>query len=100
MPIFTIQERIVSGVAIISINGRADAHGRDDGIGRHWRRRLIEAGTVRIVLDFAEAPDIDSTALGNVSRAHATVMRRRRRAQAAARQGSCAGSCSSLRRPP
>ena len=71
----TIQERIVSGVAIVSINGRVTL---TDGTTEFddTMQRLIQEGNVRVVLDFAQVPYIDSTALGTILRTHATVTRR------------------------
>ena len=71
----TIQERIVSGVAIVSISGRVTL---TDGttVFDDTMQRLIQEGHVRVVLDFADVPYIDSTALGTILRTHATVTRR------------------------
>ena len=71
----TIQERIVSDVAIVRITGRVTlTEGTpefDDVL-----QRLVQQGHVRIVLDLADVPYIDSTALGSLLRTHATVSRR------------------------
>jgi len=71
----TIQERIVSDVAIVRISGRVTlTEGTpevDDVL-----QRLVQQGHVRIVLDLEEVPYIDSTALGSLLRTHATVSRR------------------------
>ena len=71
----TIQERIVSDVAIVRITGRVTlTEGTpefDDVL-----QRLVQQGHVRIVLDLEEVPYIDSTALGSLLRTHATVSRR------------------------
>jgi anti-sigma B factor antagonist len=71
----TIQERIVSDVAIVRIAGRVTlTEGTpevDDVL-----QRLVQQGHVRIVLDLEEVPYIDSTALGSLLRTHATVSRR------------------------
>ena len=71
----TIQERIVSDVAIVRISGRVTlTEGTpevDDVL-----QRLVQQGHVRIVLDLADVPYIDSTALGSLLRTHATVSRR------------------------
>jgi anti-sigma B factor antagonist len=71
----TIQERIVSDVAIVRITGRVTlTEGTpefDDVL-----QRLVQEGHVRIVLDLGDAPYIDSTALGSLLRTHATVSRR------------------------
>ena len=80
----TIQERIVSGVAIVSINGRVTL---TDGTTEFddTMQRLIQEGNVRVVLDFAEVPYIDSTALG-------TIRVRTRPSRAAAARSSCCAS--------
>jgi anti-sigma B factor antagonist len=71
----TIQERIVSDVAIVRITGRVTlTEGTpefDDVL-----QRLVQEGHVRIVLDLGDVPYIDSTALGSLLRTHATVSRR------------------------
>ena len=71
----TIQERIVSDVAIVRISGRVTlTEGTpevDDVL-----QRLVQQGHVRIVLDLEDVPYIDSTALGSLLRTHATVSRR------------------------
>lgn len=71
----TIQERIVSDVAIVRISGRVTlTEGTpevDDVL-----QRLVHQGHLRIVLDLEEVPYIDSTALGSLLRTHATVSRR------------------------
>jgi anti-sigma B factor antagonist len=71
----TIQERIVSDVAIVRISGRVTlTEGTpevDDVL-----QRLVQQGHLRIVLDLEEVPYIDSTALGSLLRTHATVSRR------------------------
>ena len=71
----TIQERIVSDVAIVRVTGRVTlTEGTpefDDVL-----QRLVQQGHLRIVLDLADVPYIDSTALGSLLRTHATVSRR------------------------
>ena len=71
----TIQERIVSDVAIVRITGRVTlTEGTpefDDVL-----QRLVQEGHIRIVLDLGDVPYIDSTALGSLLRTHATVSRR------------------------
>ena len=71
----TIQERIVSDVAVVRITGRVTlTEGTpefDDVL-----QRLVQQGHVKLVLDLEEVPYIDSTALGSLLRTHATVSRR------------------------
>ena len=71
----TIQERIVSDVAIVRITGRVTlTEGTPEFVD--VLQRLVQLGHVRIVLDLADVPYIDSTALGSLLRTHATVSRR------------------------
>jgi anti-sigma B factor antagonist len=71
----TIQERIVSGVAVLRIAGRVTlTEGTpefDDVL-----QRLVQQGHVKVVVDFTDVPYIDSTALGTLLRTHATLSRR------------------------
>jgi anti-sigma B factor antagonist len=71
----TIQERIVSDVAIVRLAGRVTlTEGTpelDDVL-----QRLVQQGHIKLVLDLEEVPYIDSTALGSLLRTHATVSRR------------------------
>ena len=71
----TIQEQLVSDVAVIRISGRVSltdgAAAFDDAL-----QRLMLRGQIKLILDFADVPYIDSTALGAILRAHATVTRR------------------------
>jgi len=71
----TIQERIVADVAIVRLSGRVTL---TDGTTQfdETLQRLMQGGLVKVVLDFAEVPYIDSTALGTILRTHATVTRR------------------------
>jgi len=82
----TIHERIVSDVALLQISGRVTlTEGTavfDDAL-----RRLVDEGRVKLVLDLGGVPYIDSTALGIILRAHATVTRR----------GGALGSCTLAR---
>jgi anti-sigma B factor antagonist len=71
----TIQERLVSDVALIRISGRVTVTDGtavlDDTI-----QRLIKDGRIKLIIDVADVPYIDSTALGVILRTHATVARR------------------------
>ncbi len=71
----TIQERLVSDVALIRISGRVTVTDGttvfDDTI-----QRLIKDGRIKLIIDVADVPYIDSTALGVILRTHATVTRR------------------------
>src|SRR5437762_13971607 len=66
----TIQERIISDVALVQISGRVTL---TDGsaVFDAALQRLIEQGPVKLILDVGDVPYIDSTALGAMLRAHA-----------------------------
>ena len=70
----TIQERIISDVVLVQISGRVTL---TDGSAAFDAalQRLIEQGHVKLILDVGDVPYIDSTALGAMLRAHATVTR-------------------------
>jgi len=71
----TIQEQIVSDVALIRVSGRVTL---TDGtaVFDDTLQRLIGQGYNKLIIDLADVPYIDSTALGMILRAHATVRRR------------------------
>jgi anti-sigma B factor antagonist len=71
----TIQEEIVSDVALVRISGRVTL---TDGttVFDNTLQRLIKDGRVKLIIDLGDVPYIDSTALGIILRAHATVTRR------------------------
>lgn len=71
----TIQERLVADAAVVRIGGRVTL---TDGTAvlDDTLQRLIQQGTIKLILDLEEVPYIDSTALGIILRAHATVTRR------------------------
>jgi len=71
----TIQERLVSDIAVITLNGRVTL---TDGTAAFDEtvQRLIQQGHLKMILDFADVPYIDSTALGVMLRTHATLIRR------------------------
>jgi stage II sporulation protein AA (anti-sigma F factor antagonist) len=71
----TIQEHFVSDAAVIRISGRVTL---TDGttVFDDTLQRLIGQGYNKLVLDLGAVPYIDSTALGIILRAHATVTRR------------------------
>ena len=71
----TIHHRVVSDVAFVHVSGRVTL---TDGttVLDDTLRRLIQDNHVKIALDLAEVPYIDSTALGIILRTHATVIRR------------------------
>ena len=71
----TIQEQFVSDVAVVRVSGRVTL---TDGttVFDDTLQRLIAAGHIKLILDLADVPYIDSTALGAILRAHATASRR------------------------
>jgi len=71
----TIQERLVSDIALIALSGRVTL---TDGTAAFDEavQRLIQEGRLKMILDFSDVPYIDSTALGVMLRAHATLIRR------------------------
>jgi anti-sigma B factor antagonist len=71
----TIQERIISDVALIQISGRVTLTDGSD-VFDATLQRLIEQGHTKLILDVGDVPYIDSTALGAMLRAHATLSRR------------------------
>jgi anti-anti-sigma factor len=71
----TIQEDFVSDVALVRISGRVTL---TDGttVFDDTLQRLTREGRNKLILDLKNVPYIDSTALGIILRAHATVSRR------------------------
>jgi anti-anti-sigma factor len=71
----TVNEEIVSDVAMVRVSGRVTL---TDGttVFDNVLQRLIKDGRVKMILDLGDVPYIDSTALGIILRAHATVTRR------------------------
>jgi anti-sigma B factor antagonist len=70
----TLHERRIDDVTIIDIDGRITVQDGAD-IFRDEVRRLLRQGQVKLVLNFQRAPYIDSTALGEIIRAYASVTR-------------------------
>jgi anti-sigma B factor antagonist len=67
-----IEVKFSDGVAILRLSGKFLAGG-DGPFLRQKVKDLIEAGTKKLVIDFAEVPYIDSTGLGFLAGSHATV---------------------------
>jgi anti-sigma B factor antagonist len=67
----TVHERCVGDVTIIDIDGRIT----EDGANalRALVQPLVRQGRVKIVFNLRGSPYIDTTALGEIIRAHATV---------------------------
>lgn len=67
----TVHERCVGDVTIIDIEGRIT----EDGANalRALVQPLVRQGRVKIVFNLHGAPYLDTTALGEIIRAHATV---------------------------
>ena len=70
-----LQERLIEDVALIHISGRVTVNEGADVLGERLRQ-LAEEGRSKFVLDFGDVPYLDSTALGVLLRAGATVARR------------------------
>ena len=72
----TLREREVGDVTILDIEGRITLQ---DGVDdfRAVARELLALSRVRLVLNLHGVPYIDSTALGEIVRLHASVTRRR-----------------------
>ena len=68
-----IEVKFSEGVAIVRLSGRFLAGG-DGPFLRQKVRDLLEAGTKKLVIDFAEVPYIDSTGLGFLAGARATAL--------------------------
>lgn len=67
-----IEVKFSDSVAIVRLSGKFLAGG-DGPFLRQKVKDLIEAGTKRLVIDFADVPYIDSTGLGFLAGSHATV---------------------------
>ena len=70
----TIRERSVGDVTILDIGGRITIQEGADLL-RDAVRRLVSQGRVNLVLNVQAVPYVDSTALGEIIRAHTTVVR-------------------------
>ena len=71
----TLHERAIGDVTIIDIAGRLTVEDGADAF-RDLVRRLLRDGRVRLVLNFRDAPYIDSTALGEIVRAYTSATRK------------------------
>ena len=71
----TIDERVESGVIVIRVTGRLTltegTAALDDKL-----RRLVDTDHDQLILELAEVPYIDSSAVGILLRTHATLSRR------------------------
>jgi anti-sigma B factor antagonist len=67
-----IEVRFSKDVGILRLSGKFLAGG-DGPFLRQKVKDLIEAGTKKLVIDFADVPYIDSTGLGFLAGSHATV---------------------------
>ena len=72
----TLREREVGDVTILDIDGRITIQDGADEF-RAVARQLLSLSRVRLVLNLHGVPYIDSTALGEIVRLHASVTRRR-----------------------
>src|SRR5262249_35375418 len=71
----TIHEQQVLDVVLIHISGRVTLNDGADVLGRTLHR-LVQEGTLQIVLDLLDVPYIDSTALGTMLKSYTTMSRR------------------------
>jgi len=69
----TIHERCVGDVTIVDVSGRITEDGAETL--RALVQPLVRQGRVKIVFDLHDAPSIDTTALGEIVRAHANAAR-------------------------
>jgi anti-sigma B factor antagonist len=67
-----IELKFLDDVAIVRLSGKFVA-GSDGPFLRQKVKDLIEAGTKKLVIDFADVPYIDSTGLGFLAGSHATA---------------------------
>lgn len=70
-----IEERAVSGVTILDLQGKM-LIGEGDELLREKINQLVENGTEKIVLNLAEVPYVDSAGLGEIVRCYTTVSRK------------------------
>ena len=68
-----MHERCVGDVTILDVGGRVTEEGAE--ALRALVQPLVRQGRVKIVFDLQDAPYIDTTALGEIVRAHATATR-------------------------
>jgi anti-sigma B factor antagonist len=71
----TLHQRAIGDVTIIDLAGRLTVEdGADDF--RDLVRQLLRDGRAKLVLNFRDAPYIDSTALGEIVRAYTSATRK------------------------
>jgi anti-sigma B factor antagonist len=70
----TILERPIGEVTILDVDGRLTVQEGADEF-RDVVQRLVRAGRLKVVLNMAAVPYIDSTALGQLIRAYTTLAR-------------------------
>jgi anti-sigma B factor antagonist len=73
--LMTLHQRAIGEVTIIDIAGRLTVEDGADEF-RDQIRQLLRDGRVRLVLNFRDAPYIDSTALGEIVRAYTSATRK------------------------
>lgn len=71
----TLQERQVGDVTVVDIHGRIAVQDGASAL-RDTLEQLVRQNRTNIVLNFADTPYIDSTALGEMIRAYTTLKRR------------------------
>jgi anti-sigma B factor antagonist len=70
-----IVERVVDGVCVLDLEGRISAGDAADLLRRTVAAK-VDAGSARILLNMAQVPQVDSTGLGEMVRAHTTAVRK------------------------
>lgn len=70
-----IEERAVSGVTILDLQGKM-LIGEGDELLREKINTLVENGTTKIVLNLEDVPYVDSAGLGEIVRCYTTVSRK------------------------
>jgi anti-sigma B factor antagonist len=70
----TIEERKVGDVVVLDLKGRVTL--LEDEVLRDKIRGLVDAGQMKIVLNVADVPYVDSAGLGEIVETYATVSRR------------------------
>ena len=70
-----LHQRVIGDVTIIDIGGRLTVEEGADAF-RDLVRQLVRDGRVKLVINFHDAPYIDSTALGEIVRAYTSATRK------------------------
>lgn len=87
----TVHERQVGDVTILDIDGRITIQDGAD-IFRAVVRQLVALSRVKLALNLQNVPYIDTTALGEIIRAHLSVTRRNGRLTFVPSAEACSGA--------